>query len=344
MPALRDIPKGEWLCPKCNADRDFNTLRCANAVHRLRDVLRDVGERPTLPIKLRMKMLDVAPPRVALVRLPAHPIPHASAADAAETHQRGTLRAPTYPRDVRALPPRARAKRRMALKRAWEGRDRPFDKCDITDGERDGDGENDGDGNVDVAGEADILARIEALLEDDIDGDAARDGAASRNGGYADINVKTKGVEVVCRRVDGDDCKRRWRDVDRLATALEGAARRVGDGDLACALRCAQAGVDDAAGGGDVARGDCGVGSGAGSVAQKGVKCGEAKENAEVEDGQMRSSNNERAARRANGKVNGARKDGGGKLEKRKDEGEGGGGQSGGRRVLRRRGRSGEKA
>lgn len=91
VPVLREIPKGEWHCPKCTRDRLHNAHERATAVANLRNVLRDIHTRPTLPPKLQHKLLDLS--------RPARPTPPTT---------------PPLPRPsfrLRSLPPKFRMKR-----------------------------------------------------------------------------------------------------------------------------------------------------------------------------------------------------------------------------------------
>lgn len=79
VPIIRDIPKGEWLCPKCESEREHHYHTCAAAVIKLRNVLLDIESRPSLPLKLQLKLLDMPPPNVRFTR--ANDVPQAAPPD-----------------------------------------------------------------------------------------------------------------------------------------------------------------------------------------------------------------------------------------------------------------------
>ena len=64
VPALRDVPKGEWTCAKCTQERKYNLHARATAVVNLNNVIRDIQTRPSLPLKMQLKMLNVSAPHV----------------------------------------------------------------------------------------------------------------------------------------------------------------------------------------------------------------------------------------------------------------------------------------
>lgn len=224
VPALCEIPNGEWVCPKCTADREMDTFRTAKAVLRLREVLQDVDERPSHPIKMRTKMLGVTPPCTShsghledslletgidkAAGMPGHKSP-----SVIENLQNQLV-----------IPPLERAKRQAARKRRHDGRNGV--RNDGIESEDEGDGDDDA--------EAGMHGGIDELLQN-THGEDGLDGAANR----------TESAEVIFRRVSSRKCKRRRRDVDRLATAVAASARQVGDGDLARALLVSQPSVRD---------------------------------------------------------------------------------------------------
>ena len=62
MPALNDVPRGEWFCARCDRRRSSLAHRRAHAIAKLRAVMDDIQTRPSLPPRLRMKLLGCAPP------------------------------------------------------------------------------------------------------------------------------------------------------------------------------------------------------------------------------------------------------------------------------------------
>lgn len=70
VPDVRAIPKGEWVCARCQSERAHRRHRRAAAVIRLRHVLNDVRVTPSLPPKLQLKLLNIGAPCVAFARVP----------------------------------------------------------------------------------------------------------------------------------------------------------------------------------------------------------------------------------------------------------------------------------
>ncbi|PXF47316.1 hypothetical protein BWQ96_02929 [Gracilariopsis chorda] len=96
-PPLKDVPKGDWHCPDCVSRAAFFRHSRATAVANLRAVLHDISSRPTLPLKLRLKLLHLSAPESPPPVPPHAPPP--------------PLPRPRAALPLHALPPKARAKR-----------------------------------------------------------------------------------------------------------------------------------------------------------------------------------------------------------------------------------------
>lgn len=112
VPVLRDVPKGEWHCPKCTRDRVYNAHARATAVVNLRKVLRDIETRASLPLKIQLKMLNIAQPIVKCTR--AAPSNHTTS----EQIPNNNDQQPRF--KLKSLPPKFRLK--TSVKRQLETR------------------------------------------------------------------------------------------------------------------------------------------------------------------------------------------------------------------------------
>ncbi|CAN8074430.1 unnamed protein product [Agarophyton chilense] len=101
-PRLKDVPKGEWHCAKCTAEARFNCHTRAATVANFRNVLDDIATFPSLPLKLRVKMLDL----YASTHRPPHRAPLANTPTACAPAPQSTPQTP-----LKTLPPKARSKR-----------------------------------------------------------------------------------------------------------------------------------------------------------------------------------------------------------------------------------------
>ena len=105
VPVLRDVPKGEWHCPKCTRDRRYSIHARAAAVVNLRKVLNDIQTRASLPPKLQLKYLDIAGPTVKCTRVFA--TNHSTSQQLESTALK-----PILQRSWKTLPPKFRMKHR----------------------------------------------------------------------------------------------------------------------------------------------------------------------------------------------------------------------------------------
>lgn len=104
IPILREVPKGEWHCPNCTRDRNHTFHVRATAVATLRNVINDIETRPTLPLKLRLKLLNIPRPVVRFSRVisPAYVF----------SQPEGNITPPLAPRPVATLPANKRLTRK----------------------------------------------------------------------------------------------------------------------------------------------------------------------------------------------------------------------------------------